>query len=70
MTAATVAAGPNNHPKRAGWRSNLGNALQIRFERTGTLADLDEAIEYVNSLSADGDFEKRTIEWAWRMATA
>ena len=37
-------ATPADHPDRAIWLSNLGNALQARFEQTGALADLDEAI--------------------------
>ena len=39
-----MAASPTDHPDRADDLSNLGTALQTRFERTGDLADLDEAI--------------------------
>jgi hypothetical protein len=35
---------PEGHPGRAGYLSNLGIALQARFGRTGTAADLDAAI--------------------------
>jgi Tetratricopeptide repeat len=31
-------------PDRPGWLSNLGNALQARYERTGALADLERSI--------------------------
>ena len=40
-----MAATPADHPDRAGWLSNLGGALQARFERAGDRADLDEAID-------------------------
>jgi hypothetical protein len=40
-----LAAAPADHPHRAGWLSNLGLALYIRFSRTGNQADLDEAVE-------------------------
>ena len=36
---------PQDHPDRAIYLSNLGTALHDRFERTGTLDDLDRAIE-------------------------
>ena len=42
---AAVDATPADHPNRARYLSNLGSALQTRFERTGALADLDAAIE-------------------------
>src|SRR6185295_12461858 len=35
---------PHEHPDRAAVLSNLGSALQVRFERTGTASDLNEAI--------------------------
>ena len=35
---------PGRHPDRPRFLSNLGNALQARFERTGQQADLDQAI--------------------------
>ena len=35
---------PADHPDRVAMLSNLGLALQLRFERVGALADLDEAI--------------------------
>lgn len=34
----------DTHLGRVGWLSNLSNALQVRFERTGQMADLDEAV--------------------------
>ena len=40
-----VQATPADHPDRAGFLSNLGNALRARFERTGARADLDAAIQ-------------------------
>ena len=40
-----VAASPADHPGRAAMLSNLGIALQTRFERTGDRADLDAAID-------------------------
>ena len=40
-----IAVIPADHPDRAAMSSNLGNALQARFVRTGELTDLDEAIE-------------------------
>ena len=39
-----VAAAPPDYPYRAGYLSNLGGALQKRFERTGNPADIDEAV--------------------------
>ena len=42
---AAVAAIPPGHPNRAMCLSNLGNALRVRFERTGDQADLDAAVE-------------------------
>ncbi|WP_371551505.1 CHAT domain-containing protein [Streptomyces sp. NBC_00554] len=39
-----VQATPVDHPERAGRLSNLGGALQVRFERTGVQGDLDTAI--------------------------
>ena len=41
---AAVEATPVGHPDRARWLSNLGRALRLRFERTGMLPDLDEAV--------------------------
>ena len=40
-----VEASPADDPDRATYLSNLGGALQIRFEQTGDLADLDTAID-------------------------
>jgi hypothetical protein len=40
-----LAATPTDHPDRAGYLSNLGGALQTRFERTGAQTDLDAAID-------------------------
>ena len=40
-----VAAIPAGHPGRARYLSNLGVALQVRFERAGDRADLDAAID-------------------------
>ena len=39
-----VDATPADHPDRPALLSNLGTALQARFERTGQQADLDQAI--------------------------
>ena len=39
-----VESTPVDHPNRAGRLNNLGNALQSRFERTGSMDDLDRAI--------------------------
>jgi tetratricopeptide (TPR) repeat protein len=39
-----VAVTPTDDPDRARYLSRLGNALQNRFRRTGTLTDLDAAI--------------------------
>ena len=38
-------ATPADHPDRAMYLSNLGNALLVRFGRTGALADLETGIE-------------------------
>ena len=43
--AGRATATPADHPDRAGRLSNLGTALQTRFERTGATADLDAAID-------------------------
>src|SRR5215467_8987469 len=40
-----VAASPADYPGRAGLLSNLGTALQTRFEWTGDRADMDAAID-------------------------
>ena len=39
-----VKATPPDHPNRAGYLSNLGAALRVRFERAGQVRDLDAAI--------------------------
>ncbi|MFJ3679956.1 CHAT domain-containing protein [Streptomyces diastaticus] len=39
-----MAATPDNHAERATYVSNLGDALQARFERTGNQAGSDEAV--------------------------
>ncbi|MFE2267478.1 CHAT domain-containing tetratricopeptide repeat protein [Streptomyces griseosporeus] len=39
-----VAATPAEHPDRAAMLTNLGTALRARFEQTGELGDLDEAL--------------------------
>ena len=39
-----VASTPDDHPDRAMYLNNLGIALQSRFERTGSMDDLDRAI--------------------------
>ncbi|GHJ43520.1 CHAT domain-containing protein [Catellatospora sp. TT07R-123] len=44
LLTAAVAAAPPGHPHLAGYRSTLGFALRIRFERTGDDADLDRAV--------------------------
>ncbi len=43
LTTATAATSPD-HPKLAGYLSNLGRILQTRFERTGATGDLVEAL--------------------------
>ena len=52
-----AAAVPAGYPGRPGYLSNLGAALRARFERTGGLADLEQAInrltEFVAAASAD-----------------
>jgi tetratricopeptide (TPR) repeat protein len=35
---------PQDYPDLAGWLNNLGNMLGSRFERTGRMEDLKEAI--------------------------
>jgi hypothetical protein len=45
-----VAATPPDHPRRASRVSCLGNVFQIRFQRTGQLSDLDEAIRLGRSV--------------------
>jgi CHAT domain-containing protein len=37
----------------SGWRSNLGNTLRHRYERTGVVADLDDAIEVLERAVAE-----------------
>ena len=44
---------PREHRDRAAVLSNLGSALQVRFERTGTASDLDEAIALAESPTDD-----------------
>jgi CHAT domain-containing protein/tetratricopeptide (TPR) repeat protein len=39
-----VASTPLNHPDRAGYLINLARLLELKFERTGSLEDLDTAI--------------------------
>ncbi|NYH51398.1 copper(I)-binding protein [Nocardiopsis arvandica] len=39
-----VEATPDGHPDQAGRLSNLGGALQTRFEHTGAMADLNETV--------------------------
>lgn len=38
-------ATPENYSHRAGRFNNLGNLLEDRYKRTGTMADLEEAIQ-------------------------
>ncbi len=46
MAREAVQSTPRDHPDRAGCLSNLGTKLlQSRFERTGEMANLEEAIE-------------------------
>ena len=40
----TVASTPDDHPNRAMYLNNLGTTLHSRFERTGSMKDLDQAI--------------------------
>ncbi|OEJ21651.1 hypothetical protein AS594_39740 [Streptomyces agglomeratus] len=42
-----VRAAPADHPDRTRWLSLCGIALQMRFERTGALQDLDTSIEHL-----------------------
>ncbi len=44
LLTRTLAPTPADHPDRAVTLSNLGAALQTRFERVGEIADLDAAI--------------------------
>ena len=41
-----LAATPPGHPDLAARLSNLGLALRVRFERTGALPDLEEAVDF------------------------
>ncbi|MGH3374889.1 MAG: CHAT domain-containing protein [Actinoallomurus sp.] len=41
-----LAATPPGHPGLAARLSNLGLALRVRFERTGALPDLEEAVDF------------------------
>ena len=47
-----VAASPADHPGRAAMLSNLGAALQTRFERAGDGADLDAAVDLLRQAVA------------------
>src|SRR5438046_267929 len=44
MEEQAVESIPDDHPDHAGGLNNLGNALQRRFKRTGSIEDLDRAI--------------------------
>lgn len=44
MLASALHAIPSGYPNRAIYLSNLCGALQTRFEQTGTIDDLDQAI--------------------------
>ena len=44
MKEQAVESTPDDHPNRVAWLNNLGNALQSRFERTGSMEDLERAI--------------------------
>jgi hypothetical protein len=39
---------PKDHPDRASWLNNLGNGLGRRFEQTGSLDDLNHAVDAAN----------------------
>ncbi|MEU6408167.1 tetratricopeptide repeat protein [Microbispora sp. NPDC046933] len=45
MWQRILSATPADHPQRALCLSSLGIVLLTRFERTGAMADLDEAIQ-------------------------
>ncbi|KAH7191136.1 CHAT domain-containing protein [Fusarium oxysporum] len=53
-----------DHPNRAAWLNNLGNKLERRYERTGEMADLEEAIRTARQAvdSAPDDYPNRA---AW-----
>ncbi|KAF6793794.1 TPR domain-containing protein [Colletotrichum sojae] len=44
ITREAIEATPQDHPDRAKWLNNLGSYLGDRFDRTGAMADLEEAI--------------------------
>ena len=43
-----IAATPEDDPGRSGYLSNLGVALSTRFDRSGQLADIDEALSLLS----------------------
>jgi tetratricopeptide (TPR) repeat protein len=60
---AWLEAAPADHPDRAVYLCNLAVALQARFERTGTLADLDAAVGHLRAAVAvtPADHPNRTL---------
>lgn len=44
MKGQAVTSTPDDHPKRAVYLNNLGNALERRFDRTGSTDDLERSI--------------------------
>ncbi|EXK79186.1 hypothetical protein FOQG_16176 [Fusarium oxysporum f. sp. raphani 54005] len=42
-----VESTPDDHPDLAGMLSNLGNKLQVRYERTGEMRDLEQSSSYL-----------------------
>lgn len=53
-----VEATPQDHPDRAGWLSDLGNCLGIRFERTGSMDGLNRAVK-VTDIAVDATPQDR-----------
>ncbi|KAH6883559.1 CHAT domain-containing protein [Thelonectria olida] len=44
LTRQAVNSTPDDHPDKAGWLNNLGISLERQYERTGEMAELEEAI--------------------------
>ncbi len=60
-----VDATPHDHPDRAIYLKNLGNRLGARFERTGSMDDIDHAL-----LSYKGGWHCRTASPSIRICSA
>jgi tetratricopeptide (TPR) repeat protein len=68
---AFLATVPNTHPKRLGVLEGLGLALQLRFERTGSRADLDRSISIVEEvISTSPSNDPQRHERFWTLALA